>query len=510
MTAPRAIRIAVTAMGGQGGGVLANWIVRLGERAGYVAQSTSVPGVAQRTGATVYYVELFPEAAARQEGKAPVLALMPASGDVDIVLAAEFMEAGRAILRGFVSERTTLIASSHRDYAIAEKIGLGDARRNIDNVRAAARKAAGRYIEADMAAAAAEAGAVISAVMFGALAGSRALPIPRDIFETTISEGGRAVEANLRGFALGFDLAARGALRTVPAEAAPEQHSGANPSPAVAPLLKRLGAELPAEVRAVAFEGLKRCVDFQDVGYGGEYLDRLREVAALDRETSPDSKFKLTGLVAKHLALWMTYEDMIRVADLKTRRVRFERFRSDVKAEDGQIVQVREYLHPRVEEICDILPPGMARAILDGGLRRSLLERVLGAGRRVHTTGLRGFLQLWMLSRLKFMRRHSFRHETESARIRSWLDAVSTYARRDYAFACETAALQRLLKGYGDTHARGLSNFTRIMERLGDAMKADAPARTLAGLCEAALADEHGAALDAALAALAQPLRATG
>ena len=52
MTQP--IKIAVLAMGGEGGGVLADWIVDLGEANGYIAQTTSVPGVAQRTGATIY------------------------------------------------------------------------------------------------------------------------------------------------------------------------------------------------------------------------------------------------------------------------------------------------------------------------------------------------------------------------------------------------------------------------------------------------------------------------
>ena len=111
------ITIAVLGLGGQGGGVLADWIVQLGERGAHVAQGTSVPGVAQRTGATVYYVEMIPKGGTG----ALVLALTPVPGDVDIVVASELMEAGRAILRGFVTSRTTLIGSTHRVYAIAEK-----------------------------------------------------------------------------------------------------------------------------------------------------------------------------------------------------------------------------------------------------------------------------------------------------------------------------------------------------------------------------------------------------
>ena len=62
------LKIAIMAMGGEGGGVLADWIVDLGETNGHLAQTTSVPGVAQRTGATVYYLELFPKSAARAAG----------------------------------------------------------------------------------------------------------------------------------------------------------------------------------------------------------------------------------------------------------------------------------------------------------------------------------------------------------------------------------------------------------------------------------------------------------
>ena len=49
----RPITIAVLALGGEGGGVLADWIVDLAQHGGYLAQTTSVPGVAQRTGATI-------------------------------------------------------------------------------------------------------------------------------------------------------------------------------------------------------------------------------------------------------------------------------------------------------------------------------------------------------------------------------------------------------------------------------------------------------------------------
>src|SRR5918995_1985030 len=127
--APRPITIAILAMGGEGGGVLAEWIVDVAEHAGYIAQMTSVPGVAQRTGATNYYVELFPKSGTQSNTRAPVLGLTPVPGDVDIVIASELMEAGRAVQRGLVTpDRTTFIVSTNRVYAMTERIALADGR----------------------------------------------------------------------------------------------------------------------------------------------------------------------------------------------------------------------------------------------------------------------------------------------------------------------------------------------------------------------------------------------
>ena len=108
----RPISVAIVAMGGQGGAVLTTWIVALAEAHGWIAQSTSVPGVAQRTGATIYYVEMMQ---ASDDGQRPVLAQMPTPDDVDVVIAAEFMEAGRSILRGLVTPCLLYTSPSPRD-----------------------------------------------------------------------------------------------------------------------------------------------------------------------------------------------------------------------------------------------------------------------------------------------------------------------------------------------------------------------------------------------------------
>ena len=169
----RPIKLTIAALGGQGGGVLADWLIEIAESEGYIAQSTSVPGVAQRTGATIYYLEFFPRAAADRAGRLPVMALMPVPGDVDCVLASELAEAGRAIQRGLVTpECTTLISSTHRSYAIGEKSAMGqgaaDAAELLDVVRGSAK----RLVLFDMEETAERNQSVISSVLLGALCGS--------------------------------------------------------------------------------------------------------------------------------------------------------------------------------------------------------------------------------------------------------------------------------------------------------------------------------------------------
>ena len=85
----RPVTILVCALGGEGGGVLSEWLVAAARSAGFPAQSTSIPGVAQRTGATTYYLEIVPVAQAVLGARTPVLSLHPVPGALDL-LRAEF------------------------------------------------------------------------------------------------------------------------------------------------------------------------------------------------------------------------------------------------------------------------------------------------------------------------------------------------------------------------------------------------------------------------------------
>jgi indolepyruvate ferredoxin oxidoreductase, beta subunit len=206
MSAPqRPITLLIAALGGEGGGVLTDWIVAAAAQAGFPVQSTSIPGVAQRTGATTYYVEIVPQRWSELSGKRPVLALAPGVGDVDIVLASELMEAGRAIAAGFVTaDRTLMIASTARSYLVVEKMAMGDGRYDSARLTRAIEEHAQESLLVDMEALAKQSGAMINAVMLGIIAGCERLPIPAATFEAAIRADGKAVDANLKGFRAGL------------------------------------------------------------------------------------------------------------------------------------------------------------------------------------------------------------------------------------------------------------------------------------------------------------------
>ena len=478
----RPITIAVLAIGGQGGGVLVDWIVALAEREGWRAQSTSVPGVAQRTGATIYYVETIADV----PGRLPVFSAMAAPGDVDIVIAAEWMEAGRAIQRGLVTpDRTTLIASTHRTFAVSEKESPGDGRADSGVVTGAGKAAARRLVAFDMAVLAEQAGSVVSSVLFGALCATGVLPFDRAAFEATIKEAGVGVQGSLRGFALGFDGAdapvpVRPAVVASPPELQPIGHAGYDA------LLARASA-LPAAAHAMLAEGVRHVVAFQDIAYGSVYLD---SVEAFPRDPG------LIEAAAKYIARAMAYDDVIRVAWLKTQPARGVRIQKEM---GGEIIATTEFMHPRMAELLALLPPGLGTALEGRPRLVAWLDRVFCGPRRVRTDTVSGFLMLYVVAGLRGWRLRTLRHAREWARIDAWLASVRSVAARDPALAIELLANQRLIKGYSDTHARGLDKFSRVSDAAARLTGRPDAAAWVRRLREAALKDERGLALDDAL-----------
>ena len=560
--------VLIAALGGEGGGVLSNWLVDAASVDGRRVQATSVPGVAQRTGATTYYLEIGlrhgrgdgesgggggsapgdgavlasdgPAAGGARTGTASpddstqrgsastpdsvatststsssgsggeVMALLPTPGNVDLLVASELLEAGRAAQNGMITpDRTTVIASTHRMFAIAEKSAMGDGRFNDERVRRAVRELSRRHVLTDLGKVAEQAGTVLSSVLLGAVAGSGALPIPRERLRAAIERAGIAVEANQRGFDAGYRLFDEAKAVESDPRADPESDragrgvtSGAAAHRVSSSLAARVEA-LPEPVREFARMGVERTIDYQDARYGALYLDRIERLLAgtVPAAASPEDGLAAVRETARQLALWMCFEDLIRVADLKTRRARIERVRAEVRAKPGQPVAITEFLKPGVDEWCSVLPGWLARPILRAADRGGWRRR-LNVGLHVRTSSVTGFLLLWTLARLKGLRRGMHRYREEQERIETWLERVGEARVTSPALALEAAKCAKLVKGYGDTHERGVRNFERTMGCLAACAAAPDPAASLRTLREAALADPDGGKLDAAIAAL--------
>ena len=492
-------KIAILAMGGEGGGVLADWIVQLGESNGFVAQATSVPGVAQRTGATIYYVELFDQRQSSNPKHLPVLSLMPMPGDVDIVLASELMEAGRAVVRGLVTpKRTTLIASTHRVYAMIEKSHMGDGRVDASQLLNESSKMAKRFIGFDMEKVAQESQSVISAVLFGSLAASKTLPFTKEQFEETIRRGGVGVVQSIKAFTQSYGLSQESTLQVSSKGTDANVKTFSLPSltglhPKIKSLIDKIDHSFPAQSHEILLHGLRRLVDYQDPEYAQMYLDRLN---GIKKSIGPQDSHLITE-VARHLALWMTYEDTARVAGLKIQASRFERVRQEAQIQRDQLVLINEYMHPRVQEIAETLPSLLGRMILSSKILMSLLGALTSKGRVIQTSSVRGFLMLSLVACAKHWRRTTLRFKSENAMIEHWLDLVATFATMDPEKTLEWVKCQTLVKGYGDTHERGVKNFNLIYALVKKNLKISAA--EMKELRTAALADEKGATLAAVL-----------
>ncbi|KQM30681.1 indolepyruvate oxidoreductase subunit B [Rhizobium sp. Leaf68] len=503
LSADKPLSIAILAMGGQGGGVLADWIISLAEGQGWVAQTTSVPGVAQRTGATIYYLELLKA----REGEKPILSLMPTPGDVDIVIAAELMEAGRSVIRGLVTpDKTLLIASTHRSYAVGEKEkpgdGIGDPTVVVDATDFAAKKT----IAFDMDTLAVKNGSVVSSALFGALAASKALPFSKDVFEETIKSGGKGIEASLRAFNAAHDRATKGEndkLSATPAKKLEELPASAG-HPALDKLIGRIRTGFPPNAHSMLYAGVKKLTEFQDPAYADEYLTRVASLHKADAaQGGADKDYAFTTQAAKYLAVAMAYDDVIRVADLKTRSARFERVRKEVGVKGDQLLYTTEYMHPRMEEVCGTLPRRLGQWIENSPKLFAFLNRRIDKGRRVKTGTLFWFLGLYATSALRRFRRGSLRHHIEVAHRDAWIQKAEEVLAANYDLAVEVLGNRRLVKGYSDTHSRGLSKFDRVMSALPVLRDREDGAAWMRRLRQAALLDEQGIALDGALKTVA-------
>ncbi len=516
MNTQKPITLLICALGGEGGGVLTEWLVDIARASGFAAQSTSIPGVAQRTGATTYYLEVFPVPLAALAGKRPVFSLNPVPGALDGLVSSELLETARQVGNGMASpQRTLVISSSSRTLTTAERMVPGDGRTDNAPLLQAVQAQSRALQVFDMGQMAKDCGTVVSAVMLGAIAGSGLLPFTRQAYEDTIRHGGKGAEASLRGFDRAFAQVntQQAQVDLVSSLLSTEEHS--------ASVSKGLDADLarifPAPVHAMLALGHARMVEYQDCDYADLYVQRLQQVLLAEQLADPSATqgYATTREMARWLALWMAFDDIVRVAALKSSASRWRRVHGEVKAGTDDLLQVYDHFKPGAPEFAALLPAGLAARVTRWDRQRVAAGKAPWAlPLKVGTHSVFGMLSLRLLASLKWLRVRGSRFASEQALIEQWLTGVVEGTRQHWQLGHEIALCGRLIKGYGSTNERGKDNLMHVLEHLATGASFtsnETRAAAIAQAREAALADEAGKALNQTLVqhgAPARPVRA--
>lgn len=509
------ISLLICALGGEGGGVLTEWLVETARHAGYPAQATSIPGVAQRTGATTYYLEVFPVTLAELGARRPVFSLNPVPGALDAMVSSELLETARQVGNGMSSpERTLVITSSSRTLTTQERMQLGDGRTDATELVQLVRQFSRAHQVFDMNAVAKDAGTVVSAVMLGAIAGSGLFPFRREDYEAVVQAGGKGAEASLRGFARAYDIVLQG--RKQADFVAQVLGHEARPAAATVPVSAARNpagdgaAQWPQPVQEMVTLGYQRLLDYQGKAYADLYTQRLGKVLAAEREADPQAArgHAISREAARWLALWMAFDDIVRVADLKSRASRWQRVQGEVKAKQDDLLKVYDHFKPGVPEFAALLPAGPARRLLAWERRRTARgAQPWALPLKIGTHSVFGMVALRTLAAMKFLRPRGSRYAVEQQMIERWLQGVVQGTQRAWDLGHEIALCGRLIKGYGSTNERGKDNLLHVLDHLAHGGVPAEAAAAVRAAREAALADDAGKALDATLVQHGAPPR---
>lgn len=450
----KTLSILITALGGEGGGTLMNWILECARSQKLFVQGTSVPGVAQRTGSTSYYIEICDKNFDNE--KEPILSLYPKPGRVDIVIASELLEAARVLERGYINpDSTTLITSSSRIYTNLEKSHLADGRFSQEKILNTCKKMSKNFICLDLNTMAVDHSTIVSATMFGALAGSGVLPWKKTICEN-IFQDNIFGKNSLSGFNFAYEQ--------VKANSKYITTSKINKQLKEDNSIKIIDDSISNEFSNIINIGKERCIDYQNNKYSEVYIERVKKILSVINKEDP-KVLSIAENIVRRLALWMTYEDIPRVAQLKIKPDRFKKIKKEINIKSNQILLIQDIFKPGLNEIAAMLPNKIGRWFIKN---KKLMIRfpLIGKGMKINSLSISGFILLKFLSSFRYIRPISLRYKEEQKNIDIWIDNLVLSLNKSLSFTEGLADMPQILKGYGDTWDRGLKKYNKINDAL--------------------------------------------
>jgi len=424
---------------------------------------------------------------------------------------------GRMVQRGYPSPEATIITSLQRDYTVLEKMPMGGAVADSEQLEAVGRQFAKQFVAIDTARLIQEkklnplSG---NALLLGALAASKALPIEPEHYRQAITRMGLATEMNLKAFEVGFEHVRSGgheaAKRALSEEADPiEQRVQKLPTKfqdgyrrLVAPLSERYGETIARTLT----EAVYQLIDYQDLSHAEEYLRRVAAVYEKDRAVAPDRPdATVTHTFARNLATLMTYEDAIRVAEFKTRQERVDQIKARLGVQSEEGYEIIDYLKPDAQEVYGIFPWWMVTPLLPVLKRLRITHDAKGHERywpqTPRTTTFAGYMTLRFLTLFKPLRPQSWRARKERAFQAEYEKWVHRFLDIDYELAVQVAGLGQLVRGYGQVRRRTIeaahylitSVLTPLVERERKARNGYRLTRRVGEVAhQTILADENG------------------
>ena len=207
---------------------------------------------------------------------------------------------------------------------------------------------------------------------------------------------------------------------------------------------------LPEPVMAVASDAIHLLIEYQGTAYAQLYVDRLRRFVG---KSGVDDAM-LTE-IARLMAARMSYEDLIRIAQLKLAGV------ADRSRTQARSVDVRKF---RLDELVSVLPAVIAEYLLDALEWAGWNHRNVKL--RFSSKSWFGILRLKMGAGLRRWRRYSVRYAKERVWVERWLHMIDRSLTRQPAAASEIVQTATMIHGYGDVYRQGMADWSAIIDGL--------------------------------------------